>query len=290
MAAAHGAAARSPLPPRHAAPAPADGDQPTTNWGHSTTSALPAGPEWLLSSVCALPADPHPAPTHQPAAHVGVAAPGAGLWQLPVSGPAEQAAKLSVTPPCRFLAPPCRFLINAIACVALLCGTTLPLLLRRWLLSTPSVAVESNGAWHTSEAELALELWRGAEPPHALTEPLLAPDTAAGKGDAAAATADLQLNGDALAGLAAVTRAAPGRHARWRAPPPRALLLLLGTTAALTAVMLAQVYSLLWTQVSTAHTHTTCCWWGEHAAAMCLCGCMHTWRAGLCACKFSLCS
>jgi hypothetical protein len=141
----------------------------------------------------------------------------------------------------------------------LLCGTTLPLLLRRWLLSTPSVAVKSNGAWHASEAELATELRRGPQPPDALTEPLLALDTAADKGDAAA-TAKSQLNGDALAGLAAVAGAAPGRHARrharWRAPPTPALLLLLGTTtAALTAVMLAQVYSLLWTQVSAAHPH-----------------------------------
>ena len=71
--------------------------------GPLNTSALPAGPEWLLSGVCALPADPHPAPTHQPAAHVGAAAAAAGKCSplAPLSKPPTS----PLTPPRRFPAP-----------------------------------------------------------------------------------------------------------------------------------------------------------------------------------------
>lgn len=138
------------------------------------------------------------------------------------------------------------FAINAVACLALLLCTTLPVLVRRWLRG------RRDGAEEMAE-DLGWEAAGGTA--GSLTQPLVG--QAESHGSIGSTGDNLKLLGQwqrdepaAPAGAAAHHRALrreiDGRRFRLSR---RAVLLLLGTTAALTSVMLAQVYSLLFTQV-----------------------------------------
>lgn len=137
------------------------------------------------------------------------------------------------------------FAINAVACLALLLCTTLPVLVRRWLRG------RRDGAEEMAE-DLGWEAAGGTA--GSLTQPLVG--QAESHGSIGSTGDNLKLLGQwqrdepaAPAGAAAHHRALrreiDGRRFRLSR---RAVLLLLGTTAALTSVMLAQVYSLLFTQ------------------------------------------
>ncbi|KAL4420547.1 hypothetical protein ABPG75_010203 [Micractinium tetrahymenae] len=125
------------------------------------------------------------------------------------------------------------FLVNALACIPLLCGTILSLAVQRWLPKKPHPPPAVAG---TACCRAGVHVDGGGE------------CTASGSGADAAegwqvedSAGDSGVDEPLLPSRAAQQRGL--RHRSWAAPA-----LLAGTTAALTAVMLAQVYSLQYTQ------------------------------------------
>lgn len=139
------------------------------------------------------------------------------------------------------------FLINAIACPALLCGTTLPLLLRHWLRKRRQqrqlhwLASPAGGKGIAQAADISWE----EDGSDTLSEPLLGVHAAA---EAPRRNGWQDRAGSMMAEQAPEAAAAPVPADRGRPSRRYAAALLVGTTVALTAVMLAQVYSLLFTQ------------------------------------------